>query len=649
MEKKKIDFIEKIKTIIDTLQPKAAMVVFNEHGEILYVNDSSRHIANYETLIDFVPNELDNNWRGRLSLKRSDGTIVSDLFTIIPFAEREGKIYVAIGSVENEERYRLIAENSPDLIVTTDLHGQLLYVSPSFSDFCSTSLSNMKASSFLDLVYEKDREYVEKEFQQLLERKEAPSPLQFRIKKDRQTLIDVEARVNRLEKNHFLFIIRDISERKKAERMFYELAYHDAVTELPNRRMFLDRLRKELYQSRRIRSKLAVIFLDIDKFKYINDTYGHDVGDLVLIQFAKKLKQILRPSDLIARLGGDEFTILLPDISDKKEVEAIAHHIKESFNTPIKIEDNHIHVTCSIGIALFPDDGNNVDELLKRADMALYTVKEQGRNEFLFFDREMEEKSLERMLLENELLNAVRNEQFFIEYQPKTDLATGKIFGMEALVRWKHPQLGTIPPRKFISIAEETGAIVSIGNWVLRESLKQNKTWQTLGYPPLRVAVNLSPRQIEPELVNTIQQLLDEFEIDATYLELEVTEHVFTDVDEAATILRQIRDLGVHISLDDFGTGYNSFTNLKELPVDTIKIDASLVQDIERNEESKAIVKTMLEFAKILNLNVIAEGVEKHDQIEALSQDGCTQVQGFLFSKPLSKDEFETYLQSLHH
>lgn len=665
-----------IDNIHHAINESLLVMILDRNGQIVFVNDKFCQVSkftreelmktkdrtNFLTYIGNMGEE--KTWRGETRHEAKDKTVFWLDTTIVPVLDEEGDLetFVTLSLditlkkqqeeqlKRREERYRLITENSPDLIVTTDYDGNILYSSPSYTNFFSESHS-IERSNIFHLVHEKERDYVIREFRKMFSSGKTPDSLQFQLEKNRETMIDVEATMNPVIRpsgeKYAIFIIRDVSSKKKSERLMYQLAYHDIVTELPNRRFFMERLRKELYQSKRTHSKFAIVYLDIDKFKYINDTYGHEIGDYALIQFAKIIKSNLRPNDLFARMGGDEFTLLLPNISGKEEVKEIIEKIKDKLQTPLKIKDRSFPITCSIGISLFPEDGNDVGELLKRADMALYSVKEQGRNEFRFFKNEMEEKSLERMLLESELQKAIKEHQFFIEYQPKKDVMNGKLIGMEALLRWRHPKIGVIPPLKFIPIAEETGLITSLGKWVLHESCKQNKHWQQKGYPPLTVSVNVSPRQIVPDLIDTVKHTLEATKLEAKWLELEVTENVFTDLEEAATILQQIRQLGVHISIDDFGTGYNSFNYIKELPVDTIKIDTSLIQDIDHNEESKAIVKAMIEFANMLQLNVIAEGVETKEQLAHIQTDGCNQAQGFLFSHPLPQEKFETYLQSI--
>ncbi len=660
------------------LDQSSIVAITNEKGKILYANDKFCEISQYDRdeLLDQNHRLLNsgyhsreffkdmwktigtgNVWRGEIRNRAKDGSFYWVDTTIIPFLNEHGKPYQYI-SIRNditgrkemevqvkksEEMYRLITENSTDLIAMVARDGTYLYVSPSHEKTLQYDRVQMHARKIFDWVEEDDVERL----RHMLKRGES-CELEFRMRKHDDTFIDLDTRLNStLNDEQMILVMRDVTERKKSETQIYHLAYHDALTNLPNRRLFMKLLREEVNHAKRSGSKLAVMFLDLDRFKQVNDTWGHDTGDYILTIAAEQLQESLGSNGLIGRLGGDEFAIMLSDVTDIEEVTAFTKKIRERFETPVELGNGQQYtLSCTIGIALFPEHGLEAEELLLNADTALYAIKGQGRNEHAIFNQEMEEKSFELILLENELRKAIELEQLYIDYQPKVNLDEGNVIGMEALLRWRHPDLGIIPPLKFIPLAEETGLIVEIGEWVLRKGCEQNKAWQQQGYPPLRLSINISVKQLaDPDFVRKVKHTLEDTGLDPKWLELEVTESVFADIEDAPELLREIRDYGVHISIDDFGTGYSSFNYIKHMPVDTLKIDASFVRDIHRNEESKAIVKAVLTLAETLGIHVIAEGIEMTEQLDVLNEDGCKWGQGFLFSKPLSSEEFERYIQ----
>lgn len=444
----------------------------------------------------------------------------------------------------------------------------------------------------------------------------------------------------------YVSIRNDITEKKKADSVIYHLAYHDSLTDLPNRKFFMDYFQKELHQANRTKGQLYVMFLDIDRFKHINDERGREFGDIILLETANRLKNCVRETDIVARFEGDEFAILISSVNDMNEVNTIAETIKNKINEPILVGEQYYQVSVSIGIAAYPKNGLTAESLLKRADMAQHAVKAGGRNGYLYFQEEMEKASLERIYLEKELKKSIQNDDFFLVYQPKVDLKTGKLVGMEALVRWDHPELGVVPPSKFIPLAEKTGLIIPLGQWILKEGIKQTKQWQQQGISPIRLSINVSVPQLnEPNFVHNIEQLLKEHRLDPQWIELEITESIFVEIDSVIDTLKQLRKIGVYLSIDDFGTGYSSLSNLKDLPIDILKIDASFVRDIDQQKTSRSIVKAIVSFATELNIGVIAEGIETVEQKNILLEDGCSEGQGFLFSKPLVSRKMEQLLR----
>ncbi|MFS0820353.1 putative bifunctional diguanylate cyclase/phosphodiesterase [Bacillus sp. 1P02SD] len=554
---------------------------------------------------------------------------------------------------EQNEKYRLIAENTTDLISLIEVDGSFQYTSPSFEAILNYDLSTITHLNFFDLIHPDDQAMVNKEIRIFCKRKKTVRHIEIRIRDNKGEYIDIEASFSVIDKSSFskndliLIVMRDIRFRKIFEQKIYHLAFHDALTNLPNRRSFMNELNREILDRKKLNtpSKMSVLFIDLDNFKSINDQWGHDAGDQVLIEAARIIKDAIRPSDLVGRVGGDEFIVLLKDIKDEEDLKKYVNQIITKFNSPITISGQEYILTCSIGVATYPNDGTASRELIKNADDALYNVKNTGKNHYLLFNSKIKNESLERRLLENALRNAIKEEQFYLEYQPKLNISTNQLIGMEALVRWKHPELGTIPPGKFISLAEETGLIVPLGEWIFRESCRQMKKWQENGYQSLVISVNVSIRQLEdPHFIKTVKKILKETDLDPKWLEIEVTESVFMDVNDAASVLEEIRQLGIQISIDDFGTGYSSLSYLKHLPIDTLKVDASFIKDIHVNEESKAIVKSVLTLATTLGLNVIAEGIEIQEHVNELNKDGLLFGQGFYFSKPLNSQAFEEYL-----
>ncbi|HEY7491910.1 MAG TPA: EAL domain-containing protein [Candidatus Tectomicrobia bacterium] len=436
------------------------------------------------------------------------------------------------------------------------------------------------------------------------------------------------------------------------------LTYYDTLTELPNRRMFMDRLVWSLQHAKREGGSGAVLHIDLDRFKQINETLGHRIGDELLKEVAQRLLQCVRAVDTVgrlnvhdsqtslSRLGGDEFTVLFSDIARAENAAHVAHRILAVLEEPFYVADHEVFVTPSIGIVVFPDDGEDVDTLLKHADIAMYHAKQRGRNTYEFYSREMNARAIELLSLENQLRRALEHDELLLVYQPKVAISTGQIVGAEALLRWSHPKLGMVSPEVFIPLAEEAGLIVPLGEWVLYTACKQTKAWQAAGLGAIRIAVNVSARQFrEPRLMHTIRQALDSSGLEAQFLTLELTENTLMEnAKENVDALRQIKSMGVKLSMDDFGTGYSSLSYLRQFPLDELKIDRSFVSVIQAETDDAPIVAAIIAMAHSLGLTVVTEGVETEQQLMFLRQRGCDEYQGYLCSKPVDMDGFAALL-----
>ncbi|MGZ4122043.1 MAG: putative bifunctional diguanylate cyclase/phosphodiesterase [Tumebacillaceae bacterium] len=434
--------------------------------------------------------------------------------------------------------------------------------------------------------------------------------------------------------------------RDKTEENLFQ-ANHDSLTGLPNRRYFREILQTALKQAEQSDEQLAVMFIDLDRFKNINDTLGHSVGDVFLQQVAIRLADCLPEGGTISRHGGDEFTLILPQVGEMREAEEVAERIIETMTDPYHLLGHELFSSISIGISMYPDDGDDLDTLIKNADMAMFLAKEQGGNNYKSYNTKLNESAHERMVLETKLRKAIERGELQLNYQPKLDLATNRITGMETLVRWNNPDLGFISPGVFIPVAEETGLIVEIGEWVLRTACAQNKAWQDAGYAPLRVAVNLSARQfVNHDLVQTVRNVLQDTGLDPNWLELEITESILMqNTEEIIATLHVFKQMGIQIAIDDFGTGYSSLSYLKRFPIDSLKIDQSFVRDITDDLNDAEIATAIISLGHSLNLKVIAEGVETTAQQNFLVGKLCDEMQGYLFSRPLTTGDFEKLLQ----
>jgi len=439
----------------------------------------------------------------------------------------------------------------------------------------------------------------------------------------------------------------DITARIRAESEIQQLSNYDALTGLPNRSLLHDRLKLAIAQASRDQQLVGVLLLDLDRFKSINDAFGHRAGDKLLKTVARRLAACIRESDTLACLGGDEFVVILAGVNSAEGITTAAKKILMLVSEPVYIDGQEIYTSGSIGIAVYPMDGDDSDTLLKHADLAMYQAKELERNNFQFFSSEMNVKVQERVMLENSMRKALEREEFFLVYQPQVDARSGQITGMEALLRWQHPDLGLLGPDKFIALAEETGFILPIGEWVLQSACRQNKAWQQQGLPSVRVAVNLSAKQFgQYHLDEMISATLMETGLEPEWLELEITESaIMKNAEQTSIILRKLKEMGISLAIDDFGTGYSSLAYLKHFPISRLKIDRSFIQDITTNPDDAAIAEIIIAMAQTLKLSVIAEGVETRAQMELLSFNNCIEMQGFLFSRPVPAELFAEILR----
>ncbi len=517
--------------------------------------------------------------------------------------------------------------------------------------------------AFLALVHEDDRPIVTAALEKLV-KQHTPCDIDHRIVLPNGTdfVIHLQAEGMREEEMDDITVIgtaQDITERKQAERAIHQLAYYDSLTGLANRVLFKDRLSNALSYAARHHQHLATLFIDLDRFKIINDTLGHTVGDLLLTHVAERLSESVRQSDSVgrhadhepmhalARLGGDEFTILLTALPQPEDAGRVARRILESLAHPFSIDGHEIFISASIGISIFPSDGSTVEALLKNADTAMYHAKEQGRNNCQYYSSGLNAAAAERLDLENELRRALEREEFVVFYQPKLNIHTRRILGAEALVRWKHPKRGLVPPGVFLNAAIDTGLIRSMDEWVLREACRQVRAWEKAGLPAITISANVSNSLFHGRtLPATVADALRDSGLNPAQLELELTESIaMRDVEASVTMLEGLRTMGVRLSIDDFGTGYSSLSYLQRFPLSRLKIDQSFVRDLLTNENNVKITRAIIAMAHSLNLSVLAEGVETEGQLAKLLEEGCDEVQGYLFSRPVCAEDFERLLR----
>ncbi|RFU60763.1 bifunctional diguanylate cyclase/phosphodiesterase [Peribacillus glennii] len=554
-------------------------------------------------------------------------------------------------SIKLESKFRSVIESTTDAIILADSQGDIISWNKGAEIMFGYEEQEVLGKNLQLIIPENFRETHEKGMKRYLSAQEARvigKTVELQGLRKGGYVFPIELSIATWKEEGKIFfssIIRDITERKQSEEKMNRMVYRDPLTNLPNRLLLIDRLNTALDQANQNKQSLGVMFIDLDRFKYINDSLGHATGDGLLIEVAKRIQACAGKSDTVSRQGGDEFIVLISQ-STSDTLTKIAKRIVERISQPFVINGHELFVTPSIGISVYPTDGKYAETLIKNADTAMYRVKEQGKNDFGFYAPEMDEEISKKMTLEIGLRKALQNNEFTVLYQPQINIDTGKLIGVEALTRWIHPEWGTISPAEFIPLAEETGLILPIGEWVLYEACAQNKAWQNEGHSPVRMAVNISSRQFQQlNFVDTVRDILQKTGLAPMYLELELTESIIQDSLHAISTMHTLKEMGVHLSIDDFGTGYSSLSYLKTFPIDTLKIDQAFTRNIFIDQKDASLVSTIINMAHNLELKVIAEGVETSEQLHFLQQKRCNEAQGYFFSRPIPAEEMNSFFQ----
>lgn len=550
--------------------------------------------------------------------------------------------------IASEKEWRQTFDAIPDLVSLHDSNFRILRANKALADFVDVKPEELIGKHCYEIFHHTDQPHENCPLVKTLSTKRATTeniddphigiPLQITT----SPVLDDEGEV--VASVH---VASDISERRNYEERLQRLANMDTLTGLPNRALFFDRLKQGIIHARRQQHSLAILFLDLDQFKNINDTLGHVMGDDLLKDVADCLKKCVRSGDTVARHGGDEFVILLSDIRYKEDAALVAQKMIDSLIRPFVENDHQLFISASIGISIYPDDGEDDLSLIRHADMAMYRAKDMGRNNFQFYQQDMGDRASERLAMESSLRKALQNKEFMLFYQPKMDLTTGRICGVEALIRWQHPERGMILPGQFIPLLEETNMICSVGQWVLHEACQQQKRWQESGLPELTIAVNLSARQfVNVDLPAQVLEILENTGLDPRLLELEITESILMEHKKTViTALHDLNAMGIQLSIDDFGTGYSSLNYLKRFPIHTLKIDRSFINDLPHDHDDVAITLAVIAMAKNLNLKVVAEGVETSEQLTFLIEHRCDEIQGYYISEPVPAEKLTRMLE----
>lgn len=587
------------------------------------------------------------------------GELADDLaYGIVSLRAREERRKAVEALAETEERFRSLSSSAQDPVIMIDERGAITYWNSAAERVFgypgdAVLGKNLYQTIFPDRCW-KDSDGGLRQFSHAENGSAAGTVVEISARRADGSEFPAELSTGTVSvrgETGAVVVVRDITERKSYQEQLEHRATHDPLTGLPNRVLLKDRIEQAIAHGRRHGSEVAVVLVDLDRFKNVNDSMGHQVGDVLLQEVAHRLEECLRGTDTVARfdggtvarLGGDEFALVLSEMADDERLSTVIQRVLAEISRPHEIQGREFVATCSIGISLYPGDGDDVDTLLRNADAALYQAKDGGRNNYQFYTAELNAKAFERLSVETDLRRAVSRREFSLHYQPQIDVNTGKLIGAEALLRWQHPKLGTVFPARFVSIAEDSGLIVPIGEWVIEEACRQNKAWQDAGHPPIPVAVNISAVQFRREnFVETVTRILAETGLSPQCLELEITESVVMhDAQRVVEQLVRLKEVGVQLAIDDFGTGYSSLSYLKRFPVDKLKIDMSFVREIPADSDAAAIAAVIIGIGRTLGLQVIAEGVETIEQLPALKAQGCNQAQGYYFSRPLPPEQFQ--------
>jgi diguanylate cyclase (GGDEF)-like protein/PAS domain S-box-containing protein len=661
-------------------QSPNTIIIADSEGIIEYVNPHFSQISGYtsEEVIGksmrmhqsgMTPAEMYEDlwrtgqvWRGELLNKSKQGKLYWEELSISPIFDEQGNIthflsqqidITARKQVEEQIRlFEKVFANANEAILISDANNCIVATNPAFTEITGYTAEEVIGKTPHILASgQMDAEFYKSMWSSI----KATGKWQGEVVDRRKggeiyaewlsisALLDDSGRLT-----HYVALMSDISERKAAEEHMTYLAQHDVLTGLPNRMLFQDRLRQAITYAERQQTSVALLFMDLDRFKDVNDTLGHHVGDLLLQEVTRRIRLCVRGSDTVSRQGGDEYVIMLPNLDDLGDIMQVVNKLIESIANPYELEGHAVHVTTSLGVSVYPQDGADIETLIKNADTAMYQAKYAGRNGYRFFTQEMNYTIAKRVGLENKLRRALNKNELLLHYQPQVDLRSGQIVAAEALVRWQHPEDGLTSPAEFIRIAEESGMIVSLGEWVLNEACRQNQEWRAMGLREISMSVNLSPFQLhDRSLMEIILAALARSSMPSNALELEITESaMMRSPEQAITVLNKIIESDIRVSIDDFGTGYSSLSHLKKFPIYELKVDQSFVRNLSTDKDDAAIVSAVIGMAKSLGLSVTAEGVETIEQLRFLKKLDCDKMQGFYFSKPLTADEFRKLLES---